>query len=216
MIAMAADRRDRQLPLPLRWTAGAAAPQPRFITGASNGAAVRHLARHAWWPQPATILIGPARSGRSLLGRIFADESGARVIDTLRDADEEAVFHAWNAAQAARRPMLVIADSADDVAAVRLADLATRLATAPVITIDDPDGGLAAALIERLLAERGLAASAGLGEFVAARIERSYAALHAAVDAIDAASLSSARRATPALARAAITGAGLLCDGDEP
>ena len=47
----------------------------------------------------ATLLTGPRKSGRSLLGRIFVRKTGGRLFDNAEEHDEEALFHAWNEAQ---------------------------------------------------------------------------------------------------------------------
>src|SRR3546814_7150222 len=57
------------------------------------------------------ILTGPPRSGRSTLGRLFVRKTGGRVVDDARQADEEALFHAWNDAQTGHYPLLLIADA---------------------------------------------------------------------------------------------------------
>ena len=59
----------------------------------------------------ATLLTGPRKSGRSLLGRIFVRKTGGRLFDDAEEHDEEALFHAWNDAQARRRPLLIVADA---------------------------------------------------------------------------------------------------------
>ena len=75
----------------------------------------------------ATLVTGPRKSGRSLLGRIFVRKTGGRLFDNAEDHDEEALFHAWNDAQARRRPLLIVADRA----AAGLEDHAARPALAP-------------------------------------------------------------------------------------
>jgi hypothetical protein len=204
----------RQLPLPLAWRGDKADDAP-FLIGAGNEQAARHILSDAAWPAPATLLVGPRHSGRSTLARVFAGRGLGEVVDTLEQADEEAVFHAWNRARDNHGKLLVIADSAAAVAAVRLPDLRTRLAAAPVLAIDAPDLCLTRDLVAHLLAERGLNPPPPLGAYVAARIERSYAAIHAAVAAIDTAALAAGRGASIATARAALIGAGLYA-GAEP
>jgi hypothetical protein len=51
------------------------------------------------WPVKATILTGPRRSGRTLLGRSFVERVGGRLFDEAEQRDEEELFHAWNQAQ---------------------------------------------------------------------------------------------------------------------
>lgn len=203
----------RQLPLPLAWS-GQVRNLVAFQIGDSNRRAVEHIQRFSEWTAPASVLLGPACSGRSTLAAMFLAAEAGEVVDGLIDADEEAVFHAWNRAQTSGQKLLIIADDLRDLAGVRLPDLATRLATAPVVHITEPDTCLIRDLIEHLLVQRGLIPAPQLGSYVAARLERSYAAIHAAVDAIDAASLATGGQPGIRIARAALIEAGLY-DPDE-
>jgi chromosomal replication initiation ATPase DnaA len=211
----------RQLPLPLVWHGEGGGAPAGFVTGTSNADAVRHILRFAEWTSPATLLIGPAGSGRSTLLALFlAQHEGGAVVDGLIGADEEALFHAWNRAQADGNKILIIINKLSDVATVRLPDLATRLATAPVVTIGAPDDCLMRDLIEHLLVRRGLNPAPQTAAYVAARIERSYAAIHAAVAAIDAQALASGNGVGIRSARTALIAAGLYGgdaeDSDSP
>lgn len=206
---------QRQLPLPLAWSS-ASQSSGEFRLGDSNRQAVLHIHRFADWRDPASILVGPRGSGRSTLGQMFVEAGGGELVDGLAGADEDALFHAWNRAHGAGHRLLIIADDVAEVAAVRLPDLATRLSTAPIVTISSPDACLVRDLIEHLLVRRGLIPAPQLASYVAARLDRSYVAVHAAVDAIDAASLASGRQPGIRLARAALIDAGLFdATGDD-
>ena len=98
------------------------------------------------------------RQRRSLLARRLAARTGARVFDRAEDADEEELFHAWNAAQASRRPLLLVADRAPPAWTPRLPDLASRLAATPHVAIAEPDDAMFSALLGKLLSARGLLA----------------------------------------------------------
>jgi len=202
----------RQLPLPLTWSQ-AGQGTASFQISESNREAVEHLQRFAEWSAPASLLIGPAGSGRSTLGQMFVAAGAGEVIDGLANTDEEAVFHAWNRAHLNGQRLLIIADGDADLAAVRLPDLATRLATAPIVRIAAPDTCLVRDLVEHLLVQRGLIPGLQLGSYVAARLDRSYTAIHAAVDAIDAAALAGGSQPGIRVARAALIDAGLYAPG---
>ena len=98
-----------QIALPLDWPAGDA-PED-YLVSEANKPLIRHFEHWSLWPVMATILTGPRKSGRSLLGRIFAAKAGGELIDNAENADEEAVFHAWNRAQEHRRPLILIANA---------------------------------------------------------------------------------------------------------
>lgn len=188
-----------QMALPLGWPA--AERQEDFIVAESNARAVRHLEHWGTWPVMATILAGPRKSGRSLLGRLFAAKSGGRVIDDADRKPEEELFHAWNAAQDAHRPLLIVADQAPPAWKIKLPDLRTRLAATPVITLGDPDDALAAGLIEKLLLQRNLQVPPGLVPWLVPRIERTHVGIIQAVDALDEAALAKRVRISVKLAR---------------
>ena len=149
----------------------------------------------------ATILTGPRKSGRSLLGRLFAKRSGGRLIDDADRRPEDELFHAWNDAQATRRPLLLIADLPPPAWKVRLPDLRSRLGATPAVTLGDPDDALAAALIEKLLAQRNLPSPPELIAYLVPRIERTHVDIIRTVDALDEAALAKRARLSVKLAR---------------
>src|SRR3546814_18879471 len=90
----------------------------------------------------ATILTGPRKSGRSLLGRTFVRKTGGRLFDDAQSHDEETLFHAWNEAQERRKPLLIIADEPLPAWRVALPDLRSRLPATPQIRTGGPDDPL--------------------------------------------------------------------------
>ncbi|MDB5672250.1 MAG: chromosomal replication initiator DnaA, partial [Alphaproteobacteria bacterium] len=150
------------------------------------------------------------KSGRSMLGRIFVRKTGGRLFDDCEQHDEEDLFHAWNDAQARRRPLLMIADSAPPAWRVALPDLRSRLAATPHVEIGEPDDSLVGDLIVKLLGDRGIAVPRELPDFLVPRIERSYVAVLQVVEALDRAVLSNHRRMTVAMAKRALQESGIL------
>ncbi|MEG8039101.1 chromosomal replication initiator DnaA [Sphingomonas sp. LR60] len=187
-----------QFALPLGW---AAEEQGEFLVVESNARAVRMLEHWATWPVRTAVLAGPPKSGRSLLGRIFAARSGGSVIDDAETVDEETLFHAWNRAQEERRPLLLIATAVPPTWSIALPDLRSRLAASPAATIDAPEEALMATLFERGFARRHLDARADLIAWLTARTERSHTAVIETIDRLDRAALAGRRRLTIPLAR---------------
>lgn len=200
-----------QAALPFEWPAGDEAQD--FIIGDANAAVVRHLDHWGTWPVMATILTGPRKSGRSLLGRLFAKNTGGRLIDDADRRPETELFHAWNAAQETHRPLLLIADAPPPAWAARLPDLRSRLGATPAVAIAEPDDALAAAILEKLLNQRNLFVPAELIGWILPRIERSYVNLVRVIDALDEAALSKRTRLSVRLARTALAEAGLVDAG---
>jgi hypothetical protein len=188
-----------QIALPFDWPAPEGADA--FIVTTANRAAVDGVDRAGSWPVRAAVLTGPRKSGRSLLGRIFAAKTGGTLIDDAEQHREAEIFHRWNEAQETRRPLLIVAMSAPPIWKVKLPDLASRLSATPIFTLGDPDDVLVAMLLEKLLGQRGLQPGPGVINYIATRIERSYIALMRVIDALDSAALSQHRGITVKLAR---------------
>ena len=197
-----------QIALPLNWPV--ADREEDFLLSESNRAAFDHLRRWALWPVMATIITGPRKSGRSLLGRIFVRKTDGRLFDNAEEHDEEAIFHAWNEAQARRKPLIIIADAPPPRWQVTLPDLRSRLAATPTVEIAHPDDELISQLIIKLLGDRGIAAPFELGDYLVPRIERSYVAVQSVIDILDRVTLSHHKRMTIPLAKRALDEAGLL------
>lgn len=201
-----------QIALPLDWPAKE--DEGDFIVTRSNETAVTHLDRWGGWPVRATLLVGPRKSGRSLLGRIFAAKSGAQLIDDAEEKREADIFHAWNVAQSSRIPLLLIADRAPPAWSIRLADLRSRLSATPIVEIDPPDDILIRLLLEKLLGRRGIAIPPEVSGFIIPRVERSHLIIQRIVDALDEASLSQRRAMTIPFVRDVLAARGLLDNGD--
>lgn len=197
-----------QIALPLAWPVADA--EEDFLISDANRAAFDHLKRWSIWPVMATLLTGPRKSGRSLLGRIFIRKTGGRLFDNAEEHDEEALFHAWNQAQETRRPLLLIADAPPPFWEIGLPDLRSRLAATPQVAIGPPDDALIGDLIVKLLGDRGIAIPPELPAFLVPRMERSYVAVQQVVEALDRAALSHHRRMTVVMAKRALGESGMM------
>jgi chromosomal replication initiation ATPase DnaA len=159
----------------------------------------------------AALLVGPRKSGRSLLARIFAAKSGGTILDDADRMAEADIFHAWNRAQGDRRPLLIVAEAAPPVWAVKLPDLRSRLAASPLLEIGQPDDALFPQLLERAFERHLLHARPDVLAWIAARVERSHIAILRAADALESAGVQ--RLSIPAV-RATLQAAGLLAVSD--
>ncbi len=197
-----------QIALPFDWPAPEVAES--FIVTAANRAAADGVDSPARWPVKAAILTGPRKSGRSLLGRIFAAKTGGTLIDDAELHREADIFHRWNSAQEERRPLLIVSLLAPPEWKVRLPDLGSRLAATPVFTIGEPDDLLASMLLQKLFARRGLQVAPETLSYIVTRIERSYIALMRIVDRLDDLAMSRHRAVTIKLAREGLEQMGSL------
>jgi chromosomal replication initiation ATPase DnaA len=194
-----------------------------FLLAPCNAEAVAWLDRWPQWPGPALVLYGPAGSGKSHLGHVFAARSGARALDaaalatdripaSLGDAraamvddaeraSEEPLLHLYNLLVERRGHLLVIAREPPARWVIALADLRSRLLAAPAVAVREPDDALIGALLVKLFADRQLAVGDELVQYLVPRLERSFAAAAAAVAALDRAALAEQRPITVPLAR---------------
>lgn len=196
-----------QISLPFDWQGDA---DGDFLVSDANRIAVTHLERWRDWPLSVSVLTGPPLSGRSTLARHFAAMSGGAVIDDAEGSDEHRLFHAWNAAQTAHRPLLLVGQTPPMTWTVALPDLRSRLAAAPHVAIAEPDEALARALIARGFERAGAGYAADVPDWLLRRIERSYGGLAAVIRLLDLAALSSGRKISIAMAKEALQSAGFL------
>lgn len=200
-----------QIALPLDWPQGG--DEQRFIIGDANRAAFEHFRTWSLWPVKATMLIGPRRSGRSLLARSFVARVGGRLFDEAERHDEEALFHAWNAAQDSGRPVVLVVDDVPPGWPIRLPDLRTRLAVTPVARIEQPDDLLFGQLVQLRFSDRGLHLPAEALRYVIDRVQRDYWTVERLVDAIDRFAIAERARLTFPVIRRALAQAGLVAEG---
>jgi chromosomal replication initiation ATPase DnaA len=194
-----------------------------FLSGPSNAVALALVERWPDWPARAVALVGPEGSGKSHLAEIWAAEAGARhvsgssleeeslpaalatgavVIENLSadGIDERALFHLLNLAREEGAYALLTMRTPPAGWNLVIRDLASRLRALPVITLSAPDDVLLRALLVKLFADRQIAVEESLITYLITHIERSCAAVRAAVEELDREALRQKRPITRALA----------------
>ncbi len=205
------------LDLPVRTSTG----RDDFFVTAANEAAVGVIDAWPDWPGPVMMLVGPAGSGKSHLGAVWASQSGAAMItasairaaavpDLLKtgallvedapgaELDEAAFFHLLNLAREMKASVLVTAR--DDPARwpVNLPDLRTRLLVLDVIRLGRPDDQLMRGVIVKQFQDRQIAADEAVVSYMLTHMERSLEAVRRLVAEIDRAALEQKTRITRA------------------
>lgn len=194
-----------------------------FLGGPSNASALTLIERWPDWPDRIMALVGPEGSGKSHLAAIWAEMTGARVLAAKllpetdlpsafatgalvvedldpTDLDERALFHLINLAKEERAYVLLTSRLALAGFPVAIRDLASRLRAVPSVALAPPDDDLLRLLIVKLAADRQINVDEPLVNYLANRIERSFAAAHAAVVRLDEEAMRQHRPVTRALA----------------
>jgi chromosomal replication initiation ATPase DnaA len=193
-----------------------------LVVTPANAGAVAMIDRWPDWPSTAVLLAGPSGAGKSHLAAIWSDRARALtvapeaidaqaviaagagrplLVDGIEQAlDETGLFHAWNAAREAGGHILMTSRRFPAAWRVKLPDLASRLKTATVVEIFEPDDLLLVAVLTKLFADRQVQVEPHVIAFVANRIERSLATAMRIVDRLDAAAMARKTRISRALA----------------
>ncbi|MBM1219666.1 chromosomal replication initiator DnaA [Ponticoccus sp. SC2-23] len=197
--------------------------QDFFVSDANSHAFEMVRADHAW-PEGKLALIGPEGSGKTHLARVWAAQAGATILDArcladapltaepgaricVEDVDrlpgcaEETLFHLHNNVLGSGGRLLVTGRTAPARWAIALADLASRMNAATVVTIGDPDDDLLRAILTKLFADRQLTPDPKLIQWLLPRMERSFLAADRIVSELDNRALSEARVINSSLAR---------------
>jgi hypothetical protein len=175
-----------QILLPLKVGQGAPA---RIVLGNANQAALEAMAAAGTWPFRTAILLGPPRSGKSLIARWFAESGSGESIDDADRLDETELFHRWNRAQESGTALLLTASLGEGEWRIALPDLASRLGAALHLELGTPDDAMLAELIAVHAEQRGLALGPDAAAYLVPRATRSHLGVEQLVAAIDRISL---------------------------
>ena len=196
-----------------------------FLVGEGNELAHGRILSWPHWPDPITLLIGPAKSGKSHLSRIFADRSGARfagVSDLERLAaeggqrplivedvdrlgyDEAGLFHLLNQSMRDGRALLLTAR--DEVAQWPLAtdDVRSRMRRAATFRLELTDDIQLSQMFVKLFADRQVAVDPRVIGYIVARMERSAEEAVILADLMDRLALESGTAITRSIAAEAL------------
>ena len=202
-----------------------------FFVSPANAVALATVDGWQDWPGGKLVLAGPSGAGKTHLARLWAEDSGAAIIDAadlavddlpaiaaaravaVENADriagertaEVALFHLHNLLLPAGRLMVTAATPPRDWGLV-LPDLLSRMQAAPLVPIDSPDDALLSAVLVKLFADRQIAVPGNLISYMVTRMPRSIAAARDLVAVLDLRALAEGRPVTRALA-ASVLGA---------
>lgn len=217
--------KPRQLPLDLGHQPGYS--RDELIVTPSNAAAVALIDQWPEWQAGFMIMAGPHGSGKSHLASIWAEKAEAMVVDSAsegdiekaakananvlidgigdRAIDEKALFHLINATREGGKHLLITSRRWPSQWPVTLPDLMSRIKSAPMVEISEPDDDLLSGVITKLFADRQISVDNLIVRFLVSRIERSLATAQNIVARIDRAALEQRVRVTRQLASSVLT-----------
>lgn len=218
----------KQLPLDLTYRP--AFGREDFLVSPENQTALSMVDRWPDWSSPALILHGPPSCGKTHLAAVWQSKSKAISIpmDRLDSFDPETVmaqkeaaafvldgldlwigdrqaetvvFHLYNALNAAQKHMLITLRRPPTQLDFIVPDLASRLRASASAGIDTPGDALLTAILVKLFNDRQIQVSPDMLDYLLPRMDRSFAAARAIVNAVDKLSLSEKRAVTVPLLR---------------
>jgi chromosomal replication initiation ATPase DnaA len=211
--------RPEQLPLdlPVRSAMNAAG----FVVSTSNHDAVAWVDRWPDWPNGILAVYGPPGCGKTHLAHVWQEKSAARflgpsaleqlpqgenlILDGIR-LPEEHLFHLINHVRAQRSSLLILDREPPARWAVRLPDLASRLAGVPAVTVLAPDDTLLAAVLAKHFADRQVDVAPEVITYLVKQIERSFIAAETMARRLDREAMARRGAITIKLARDLLSG----------
>lgn len=202
----------QQVPIP--FPVPSAMGRHDFIVSDCNREALGWVERWPDWGTHALYLYGPSGCGRTHLAHIWAKQAEAEWLDAshipdyldsgragcvvLEDMDrwfgdttaEEHIFHLYNHLKLQGGALLMSGDKPLTMALFKVADVASRLRSAPQIAIHTPDEALLRTLMIKLFTDRQMRIDAAVIDYALPRIERSFACVRELVTMLDTRSIA--------------------------
>jgi chromosomal replication initiation ATPase DnaA len=165
-----------------------------FIVSEANFLAFEHIVSFPNWSTPMTLLLGPAKSGKSHLGRIWKEKSGAfiatnEIIETLAKEggkqpilienidcegfDEVGLFHLLNQSIRDSRPLLMTATKPISAWHYKTNDVLSRARLATSFSVDTPDDAQLSQMFAKLFDDRQVKVDPKIIAYLVSRMERS-------------------------------------------
>ncbi|WMT90366.1 hypothetical protein [Pelagibacterium sp. H642] len=196
-----------------------------FMVCEGNELAFEHVMAFPDWPAPLTLLVGPPKSGKSHLARIWVARAQALVAEPegvealaatggrqpvlIEDADragydEVGLFHLLNQSMRDDRPLLLTAQTPVAEWPYRTNDVKSRARLAAHFSLTAPDDILLSQMFVKLFADRQLSVDPKVISYLVGRMERSSEEVVALVELLDRLSLSRGRAITRTIAAEAL------------
>lgn len=196
-----------------------------FLVSDGNALAFEHICAYPAWSGPLMLISGPAKVGKSHMGRIWVARANARVavpdelealagaggqgpvlledVDRL-DYDEQALFHLLNQSMRDNRPLLMTARKPISEWGYNTDDVRSRARLAAHFAVAMPGDTQLSQMFAKLFADRQIDVDAKIVAYLVARMERSAAEVAALVALMDKLALTRRGAITRAIAAEAL------------
>ncbi len=183
-----------------------------FFISPSNFDAVSWIDRWPDWPSPALVIHGPIECGKTHLCHIFSRLTGAKfitdsdlespefsastesiIIDDAEDNNSESLLHLYNLQVERGGTLLLTSRKPPSNWLNCLPDLSSRLSSALVVSINEPDDELLKTVIIKHFSDKQLYVPPDVVDYLSRRVERSFLAVSRTVSLIDKLALSESR-----------------------
>lgn len=196
-----------------------------FVLASCNALAADWVDRWPDWPGriKGLVIHGPADCGKSHLGAIWQQQSGAHRLDRIdaatldhldetphllldhagreEDWPEDQFFHLLNRLIEVDGSVLILARQPVALQGWQLPDLASRLGGMVAAEITSPDDTVLIAVMQKIADDLGLALDPEICRYIIARIERSFTTARQTVEMIDSIALARKKKASLAMVR---------------
>lgn len=218
--------------LPLSLPVEVSIAREDLLQSPANDLAVDLIDNWPDWPSHVVILAGPIGSGKTHMARVWANTSNAKIIEmnelaevvpsfddnqniVIENAqsgniDENALFHCFNRAKANGSYLLITCREFPSAWQLQLPDLTSRLRTAHVVELQEPDDQLLFGILVKLFADRQLQVEPSLIDYLVTRMERSLGAAGNIVKWLDNEALARHKKITRNMAAEALVHFGMI------
>jgi chromosomal replication initiation ATPase DnaA len=196
-----------------------------FFASPANAEALAVMEDWQRWPNGRMMLVGPEGTGKTHLAHIWADQTGADLIDAtdlvradlpalaatravvIEDAHriggtramETALFHLYNLIRGKARLLITATTPPRDWGMI-LPDLQSRMQAMGIAHLNPPDDALLSAVLVKLFADRQIKVAPNLITYLLQHMDRSIAVARDVVAALDARALAEHRPVTRTMA----------------
>jgi chromosomal replication initiation ATPase DnaA len=208
----------------------AALGREAFFVSPSNALAVALLEDTTQWSLHKMLLCGPEKSGKTHLAHVWADQTGAVIVNAIdvtadaiptlanaphiivEDIDriagniaaQDALFHLHNLILAEGGFLLGTGTGSPDTWGITLPDLASRLEGTPLAQLHAADDQLLSMVMLKLFDDRQLSPAPNVLSYLTTRMDRSFAAASAVVAEMDRLALRDRKAISRNIAAAAL------------